>query len=51
MSKIESIIEFECYDDKPSDVVSVELKTWIFGEKVDADIARAIKELIRYERK
>ena len=38
MSKIESIIEFECYDDKPSDV------EWTLRKHDVADIARTIKE-------
>lgn len=38
MSKIESIIEFSCYDDNPSDV------EWTLRKKEVADIVRAIKE-------
>ena len=38
MSKIESIIEFECTDDKPSDV------EWTLRKRDVADIARTIKE-------
>ena len=38
MSKIESIIEFECTDDKPSDVERTLRKRDV------ADIARTIKE-------
>ena len=40
MSKIESIIEFECYDDKPSDI------EWFLQKKDVADIARTIKKLL-----
>ena len=38
MSKIESIIEFECYDDKPSDV------EWTLKKKDVALIAEDIKK-------
>lgn len=40
MSKIESIIEFECYDDKPSDC------EWHLQKKDVAIIARTIKKLL-----
>ena len=40
MSKIESIIEFSCYDDKPSDA------EWTLKKKDVADIARTIKKLL-----
>jgi hypothetical protein len=40
MSKIESIIEFECIDDKPSDC------DWILSKKDVPDIAIMIKRLL-----
>jgi len=40
MSKIESIIEFDCTDNKPSDVV------WTLRKKDVAMIAESIKELL-----
>ena len=40
MSKIESIIEFECYDDKPSDC------EWTLRKEDVSEIARTIKKLL-----
>lgn len=40
MSKIESIIESECYDDKPSDC------EWTLRKQDVPDIAAAIKRLL-----
>ncbi len=39
-SKIESLIEFECYDDKPSDV------EWMLRKKDVSLIAKTIKKLL-----
>jgi len=40
MSKIESIIEFECYDNKPSDC------EWTLRKEDVTEIARTIKKLL-----
>ena len=40
MSKIESIIEFECFDNKPSDV------EWTLRKKDVSEIAATIKKLL-----
>ena len=40
MSKIESIIEFECYDNKPSDC------EWTLRKEDVPEIARTIKKLL-----
>ena len=43
MSKIESIIEFECYDNKPSDC------EWTLRKEDVPEIARTIKKLLMEE--
>ena len=48
MSKIESIIEFECTDDKPSESIHdlIDHCEWALRKEDVPEIARTIKELL-----